>query len=132
VAADLPGRRNYSEILKDFSERPDIILTSESSKTTAIIELTVPFECNMSDRHEFKMAKYEGLCRELHRRGYKTHLHAVEVGARGFCGSSAYSLLKWLGLPSQRRVKYLRQMAETAEAASYWIWLKRNDKGWNK
>ena len=84
----------------------------------------------MSKRHEVKLAKYEELCTDLLKQGYKTLLFAIEVGARGFCGSSAYSLLKQLGLQATRKTRFLKLMSEAAERASYWIWLKRNDKGW--
>ena len=130
ITADLPGRRDYPCVIQSNNCRPDIVLTSEAGKVCIVVELTVPFESNMSERHEIKLAKYEGLCTELRRHGFKTLLFAVEVGARGFCGSSAYSLLKQLGLQASATSRYLRLMAEAAEKASYWIWLKRNDKGW--
>ena len=76
------------------------------------------------------MAKYEELCTKLHQEGFKTHQFAVEVGARGFCGATAYNLLKQLGLSNQRCSQHIRLMAEAAEKASYWIWLKRMDKSW--
>ena len=130
VAADLRSRRNYSDLIADCGDRPDIVVTSESSKTVIVIELTVPYETNMSGSHEFKMAKYEGLVTRMHGKGYRVHLFAIEVGARGFAGSSVYNLLKRVGLTSRRRAYYLQQVAETAEGGSYWIWLKRNDKSW--
>jgi len=130
IAADLPSRRSYPTMITDDNVRPDIAVSSEKSKTVILVELTVPYESNMSESHEYKMAKYEDLVSHLHRKGYKAHLFAVEVGARGFAGTSVYNLLKRLGLSSQRRAWYLKQVAEAAEKASYWIWLKRNDKNW--
>ena len=63
-------------------------------------------------------------------KGYKPHLFAVEVGARGFAGASAYSLLKRLGLSNPSWSKNLKLMTEAAERASYWLWLKRGDETW--
>jgi hypothetical protein len=128
IAADLPPRRNYPDMIASTGLRPDIVVTSIRTKVIVIIELTVPYESNMSGSHEFKLAKYEDLVAQLHRQGYKTHLFAVEVGARGFAGTSVYNLLKRLGLASRRCAWYIKQVTEAAERASYWIWLKRNDK----
>ena len=77
------------------------MLTSERSHTAILIELTVPYETNMSESHEFKVAKYEHLRSELHKIGYKTHMFAVEVGARALVGASDYSLLRRIGLQTK-------------------------------
>ena len=90
--------RIYPDIIKKPNVRPDMVLVSEKSKTVVVIELTVLFESNMGESHEFKLAKYEELMADLHRSGHKIHKFAVEVGARGFVGATAYSLLKRLGL----------------------------------
>ena len=130
VAADLPARRAYPDMISDFGMRPDIVVSSDMNKTVIMVELTVPYEANMSGSHEFKTAKYEELASHVQRKGFKTHLLAVEVGARGFAGSSIYSLFKKLGLSNRRCAWYIKQVTEAAERASYWIWLKRNDKTW--
>lgn len=130
VAADLPGKGVYPELVRNCNVRPDIVVTSESSKRMVIIELTVPYETNMSGSHEYKNAKYQELVAQLHKKGFRTQLFAVEVGARGFAGASAYTLLQRLGLSKQKRNRCLRQLSEAAESASYWIWLKRKDQNW--
>jgi len=130
IAADLSGMRAYPAMVAECGARPDIVVTSEQQKAAVVIELTVPYETNMSGSHEFKLAKYEELARHLRMKGYKPHLFAVEVGARGFAGASAYSLLKRLGLSNQSCSKNLKLMTEAAERASYWLWLKRGDKTW--
>ena len=38
--------------------RPDVVIFSKKTKTVVIGELTVPWETNMDERHEFKQAKY--------------------------------------------------------------------------
>ena len=130
LAADLDGSRNYPACMKQSGLRPDMVVYSESSRTMIVIELTVPFESNISSSHEYKLAKYEGLLKEIHKYGYRTHMFAVEVGARGLATTSLYDLLKRLGLSNRTRARFLKQSAETAERASYWVWLKRNDKEW--
>src|SRR5580692_300862 len=93
MATDLPGMKEYPDVIKESGLRPDMVLISKSSRTVVIVELTVPYESNMSESHEFKMAKYEGLAREIRQKGYGTQLFAVEVGARGLAGGTVYSLL---------------------------------------
>lgn len=127
VSADLATKRKYPAVIAEAGVRPDVVVISENSKTAVLVELTVPFETNMDQSHEFKIGKYEDLRDVLQKKGYKTYMFAVEVGARGFAGSSAYDLLKRLGLSGQKRAKFLKQMAEAAERASYWIWLKRSE-----
>ena len=46
---------------------------SESCKILVVVELTVPYETNMSQSHEYKLAKYEELMISLHRGGFVTH-----------------------------------------------------------
>ena len=52
VAADLPGKGVYPELVRSCNVRPDIVVTSEMSKRMVIIELTVPYETNLSGSHE--------------------------------------------------------------------------------
>ena len=92
VAADLEGRRTYAAVFKENAARPDIVALSTSRRTAVLVESTVPFESNMSESHEFKLAKYEVLREALHADGDKVHLFAVEVGTRRFAGASLYSL----------------------------------------
>ena len=94
-------------------------------------ELTVPFESNMSGSHEYNTAKYEELQEQLHHKDFTTELFAIAVRARGFVGSSAYSVLKNMGLTSQVRSKCLKKLLQAAENGSYWIWLKRKEKAWS-
>lgn len=131
IAADLPGMKGYPEAITRTNLRPDAVLVSDTSRTMVLVELTVPYETNMSESHEYKAAKYEGLMQEIKQAGYRPHMFPVEIGARGMAGASAYSLLKKLGLSSQVRSRYLKQLAEAAERASCWIWSRRKEKEWN-
>ena len=78
MAVDLPGIRECQEVVKQSGLRLDMVLSSESSRTLVIVELTVPYKSNMSESHEFKLAKYEGLASDIRRQGYKTLLFTVE------------------------------------------------------
>ena len=81
----------------------------------------------MDEQHEYKMAKYQDLLRELRGEGIEASLFAVEVGARGFVGASMYSLLKRLNLSGRKTNNLIKELATTAETSSCWIWCKRNE-----
>lgn len=131
VAADIPGMRNYPQVIRQSNCRPDIVLISQATRMAVIIELTVPFETNMSGSHEFKLAKYEALVSELHEENFKSQLFAVEVGARGLVGASMYSLIKRLGLDGKARTRCMKQLSEVAAKASQWLWVRRKVKVWS-
>ncbi|GFO24216.1 polyprotein [Plakobranchus ocellatus] len=92
-----------------------------------MVELTVPYESRMEEAHAFKEAKYLELTKELKKDGYEAKVMPVEIGARGFVGSSAYGLLflSKLSIGGNRRTKALRLLAETADNSSRWIWSRR-------
>ncbi len=57
--------------------RPDIVIWSKSAKTVVIGELTVPWEINVGERHEFKKAKYTDLVAECTSNGVEGPLHDI-------------------------------------------------------
>ncbi|GFO25175.1 polyprotein [Plakobranchus ocellatus] len=93
-----------------------------------MVELTVPYESRMEEAHAFKEAKYLELTKELKKDGYEAKVMPVEIGVRGFVGSSAYGLLSKLSIGGNKRTKALRLLAETAENSSRWIWSRRNER----
>ena len=99
---------------------------SQKAKEILLIELTVPYESIIEEAHGFKMEKYADLARDLREAGLQTSVFAVEVGAMGFVGSSAYDLMKRLSISGKSRNRALRAMGEAAEKSSCWIWSRRN------
>ncbi|GFN94120.1 reverse transcriptase [Plakobranchus ocellatus] len=93
-----------------------------------MVELTVLRESRMEEAHAFKEGKYLDLTKELKKDGYKAKIIPVEIGAKGFVGSSAYGLLSKLSICGNKRTKALRLLAETAENRSRWVWSRRNEK----
>ncbi|GFO35154.1 polyprotein [Plakobranchus ocellatus] len=93
-----------------------------------MVELTVPYESRMEEAHAFKKGKYLDLTKELKKDGYEAKVMPVEIGARGFVGSSAYGLLSKLSKGGNKKTKALRLPAETAENSSRWIWSRRNER----
>ena len=82
VACDLRGEGHYPRCIAKSKSRPDLVISSLQARRIIIVELTVPFETRILDQHEYKIAKYEELRKELRRDGFKTDFFAVEVGAR--------------------------------------------------
>ncbi|XP_071507989.1 uncharacterized protein, partial [Diadema antillarum] len=85
--ADLPGHDiNGGTVPSDLtptSERPDIVLVNQSSKSVVIGELTVPFESNIDSAHNRKSEKYASLVLDIENQGYSCELICFEVGSRG-------------------------------------------------
>ncbi|GFN97441.1 reverse transcriptase [Plakobranchus ocellatus] len=86
-----------------------------------MVELTVSYESRIEEAHAFKEGKYLDLTKELKKDGYEAKVMPVEIGARGFVGSSAYGIQSKLSTCGNNRTKALRLLAETAENSSRWI-----------
>ena len=71
---------------------------SSSTQQLIMVELTVPYESRMEETHTYKREKYLNLIKERRDAGYKAIAMPVEVGARGFIGSSVYDLLTKLSI----------------------------------
>ena len=127
VVADLNGWGEYPEAIKKTGLRPDIVLSSNSPPSCILVELTVPYETNIEEQHEYKQAKYKDLLANLKAAGIHASLFAVEIGARGFVGASMYSFLKRLDISGKKTSKICKDLATVAENASCWIWCKRNE-----
>ena len=64
--------------------RPDIVIWSQEIKCLAMVELTVPSESRCGKAYERKAEKYAELQEQCREKGWRTWLHPVEIGARGF------------------------------------------------
>ena len=128
VSADLPEWESHPIIIKETRLRPDIVIHSASTQQLIMVELTIPYENRMEEAHIYKREKYLNLTKELRDAGYKAVVMPVEVGARGFIGSSAYDLLTKLSICGKKRTKALKLLAEIAENSSRWIWSRRNER----
>ena len=127
LAADLPQWRNYPPMVQRTGLKPDIVLWSETDAKIFLIELTVPYESRIETQHQFKLAKYEDLSKQLQGEGYSSKIMPVEVGARGFVAASTFKLLGQLGIKGQKRKAAVKRISEVAEKSSSWLWTKRNE-----
>ena len=111
--------------------RPDIILWSPGRKIVIMIELTVPWETRAQQAHERKRLKYDQLLADCVQQGWKGWCFPVEITARGFSTSSVWRLTTMLGLRGKIRKEFNKDLAEEAERASCWLWLKSGSKEWS-
>ncbi len=124
---DLRRQLKFPEYIVATSLRPDVVLTSESTKQVVLVELTVPWEDRVEEANERKRANYSELVTECRSNGWKARGEPVEVGCRGFAGQSLTRTLKLLGVKGQLCRKAIRNITEAAEKASRWLWIRRGD-----
>ncbi|KAJ8356842.1 hypothetical protein SKAU_G00196360 [Synaphobranchus kaupii] len=78
---------------------------------------------------ERKKTKYSELAAECREAGWKTTIYPVEIGCRGFVGQSTTRLLRDAGVAGGKLKKATKELAEEVEKGSFWLWLRRKDKG---
>ncbi|XP_049337547.1 uncharacterized protein LOC125802987 [Astyanax mexicanus] len=130
LKADLGRQLKFPEHIARTSLRPDLVLTSESTKQVVLLELTVPWEDRLEEAHERKKAKYLELVETCRDNGWRTRCEPIEVGCRGFLGQSVHRAFKLLGIRGLLEKRATRNISEVAEKASRWLWIKRGD-GWS-
>ena len=108
------------------TQRPDIILVSDSTKAVIMVELTSPSEENIQQRNLDKRKKYESLIEQCQLNNWKANLFCVEVGARGFVADSFFGAMKKLGLKNCEVKEMRRIISSTALRCSYSIYIQRN------
>lgn len=127
VMVDLKERLVFPQEIVITNLRPDMVLINRKLKKVVMVELTVPWEDRMGDAHTRKTSKYEALRQECEDGGWNAGCFAIEVGCRGFAGQSVRALFQARGIKGRRLRQALEKVAEAAEKASAWLWLKRGD-----
>ena len=108
----------------------EIALTTNTCKLVYIIELTVPWEDAIEEAYERKKLRYSNLAADAEDRGWNARVLPVEVGCRGFVARSTSKLLREVGVRGQAHRQAIKELANTAERTSHWLWLKRSDTIW--
>eukprot|EP01084_Bolivina_argentea_P142048 249569_1 len=99
IFADLPNKRyNANSTLPETllnnpaysSLKPDLVIVkchnngNDTKYNVSLIELTVPYESNISKRHRDKINRYTNLCNHLNSRlNVDCSLICIEIGSRG-------------------------------------------------
>ena len=132
IEVDLDKKLIFPTVITSTQQRPDVVLWSPSNKAVIIIELTVPWETRVQEAHERKRAKYEQLQADCVQEGWKSWSFPIEITARGFPTSSVWRLATALGLKGREKKELAKDLAEQAERASCWLWLKSSEKVWSR
>ena len=127
LQVDLGRQLKFPANIATTSLRPDMVLTSESTKQVVLLELTVPWEDRIEEANERKRAKYMELISECRSNGWKARCEPVEIGCRGFAGRSLQRVLKLLGAGGMQTRRATKNILEAAEKASRWLWIRRGE-----
>ena len=73
--------------------KPDLFLVDESAREVVLLELTCPWDDNISRSHDFKQEKYAPLVADLSR-VYKVFHFSIEVSVRGQISKNNRARLK--------------------------------------
>lgn len=118
------------EILPTSGKRPDAVIWSLSIKTVIWIELTSPWEDNMTLRHAEKKARYNQLKIDCEALGWKVHPLCVEVGCRGHVAQSYNWMCSVLGFTKEEQRQLKWELERTAEHCSHAIVVARYQRVW--
>ena len=127
MRVDLDKQLKFPDHVTSTSLRPDIVLSSVSSRQVLLIELTVPWEDRIEEANERKRSKYQELVEQCQRGGWKARCEPIEVGCRGFAGRSLCKVYTLLGITGVEKRKAIKSTMEAAERASRWLWIRRSD-----
>ena len=115
------------------NQRPDIVIKWDDPKELLLIELTVPFECNIQDAHKRKIDRYESLVQDLNETDYDVTYVAIEVGQRGLINKENKIRLKHIldACECNKSPKeVIADMSKAAVLASFVIFYSRHEQSW--
>ena len=113
------------------AQRPDLVVWSDERRCAVILELTVPWEENFAAAEARKEDRYQELLTECREEGWDVEYYHLAVGVRGYVEGKLMHLFKRRFNFSNAEMRSLRvKLQETAERASFFIWLKREDPVW--
>ena len=130
ILSDLDSKLVVPHFLAITRLRPDLLLYSQITKTCIIIELTCCCEENIEQWHSEKFFKYDPLSKSIGLNGWKTYLFPIEVGARGYCGTSIKSCFSRLGFSGKYMRSFMKSLSLEALKTSFYIWQNRDNKVW--
>jgi len=115
------------------TEKPDITLINKESKSITLIELTVPFETNITKARERKTERYSNLANDINNMTqWECQLICFEVGSRGLITrDNKTQIRKILKLVGDTKVKQmLKDLSTISTSASRAIFNARFSPTW--
>ena len=94
------------------------------------IELTSPWEENMTNWHMRKHDKYNKLAIAIRAKGWTAIPLCVEVGARGYINHKWGAMRKVLGMRDWENKALRAHVTEVSQRCSYFIYLSKKNKEW--
>lgn len=131
LRVDLRARLIFPDHIVKTLLRPDLVFFSNTMKTVVMWELTVPWEENILEAHEWKKSKYDELLAQCRTSGWKATCLPIEVGSRGFTAKSLWGAMSDIGLVGTPKRLALKSITDKAESCAKWLFLKRNGP-WEK
>lgn len=111
-------------------QRPDGVIWSDKLKSVIWVELTSPWEENMTKWHFSKHEKYQSLARQVREKGWTAYPICVEVGARGHINHKWYHFTKILGFKRAENKGLKKRVARVAQRCSFHLYCARKNKEW--
>ena len=127
MLVDLDKQLRFPSHIVATRLRPDIVLSSDSTRQVVLLELTVPWEDRLEEAFERKLSKYTELAEHCQQAGWRVRCLPVEVGCRGFAARSLLRASSSLGIQGVFKMKSVHSATEAAEKASRWLWLKKRE-----
>ena len=101
------------------------------AKQVILLELTVPWEENFGDAEDRKHRRYEELIDTCKEAGWNPEYYHLAVGCRGYVSRELANLMRGrFGFTTREQRTLVATLQQAAEKASYFIWLKRDDRVW--
>ena len=108
---------------------PDICYVDYEKKEMVIIELTVPFETNISDANHRKQDRYAGLVHDITTTGWDCALYCVEIGSRGLITPQNKQCLHDIMKACHVKFRY-PDLRDRIVFGSYGIFYSRSEPVW--
>jgi hypothetical protein len=112
--------------------KPDIVIYNKHANSIHLVELTVPFESNITKAHDRKSKKYLDLVADIEDNGFACDLTCFEVGSRGLITSENAGhideIFSFIG--AKPRKSFARDLSKLAILSSYTIWNARHEPAW--
>ncbi len=62
--------------------RPDLVVVNKTPKKVILFELSLHYEINIDDAHQWKVERYGQLISDIEDKGYEDMYYHVEIGSR--------------------------------------------------
>ena len=114
--------------------RPDFVILNRNSRRIALLELTCPWDSNVTNAHRYKEEKYASLVADL-ARDFKVFHYSVEISVRGQVSKENRSRLKSLAYEFCHESKLVTRSlinygSKAALLGSFSLFSARNEPSW--